>query len=83
MAIACQQLRIALHRRRSLKPLRNSLFVEMDENAFPKLLDRRQPVGASGNGRATNGQLNILDLAIGACRRSLEACEAIEAGDLP
>ena len=42
----------------------------------------RSPAASRRRGKwgATNNQLNILDLAIGACRRRLEAGEAIEAG---
>jgi len=83
MIIACEEFLIALYCRPSMKPLHNRGFVKMDENAFPELFNRRQPVGITGNRRSTNGQVNILDLAIRACRSSLEAREAIEAGDLP
>jgi hypothetical protein len=83
MTIACKEFLVALCCRPSLKPLHNRGFVKMDENPFPELFNRRQPVGITGNRRATNGQVNILDLAIRACRSGLEAREAIKAGDLP
>ena len=77
MTIAGKELLVTLLRGRLLLPTRNRLFVKMDENPFPELLDRRQPVGVAGNRRATNGQLNILNLAICARRSGLEAREAI------
>ena len=83
MAITVQKLLVTLLRGLSLQPACNRLFVKLDENPFTKLLDRRQPVGVTGNRRATNGQLNILDLSISTCRSGLEAREAIKAGDLP
>src|SRR5215470_12242538 len=78
MAIAGKELLVALSGGVPLKPVRDHVFIKMDENPFPELLDCRQPVGVARNRRAANGQLNILDLAIRACRSGFEPREAIK-----
>ena len=54
----------------------------MYENAFSELFDGRQPVCVARNRRTTDSQLDILDFAIRGRRRSLEAGEAVKAGNL-
>ena len=61
------------------KPLPDRGLVEMDEDALPELLDRRQPVGVTRDRRAAYRELDILDLAVRGRRRRLEPREAVEA----
>jgi hypothetical protein len=51
----------------------------MDEDAFSKLFDCRQPVGVTRYWGTANAQLNIFNIAINSRRRRFKSCEPIEA----
>jgi len=51
MAITCQQFLVSLRCVFLLEPLSDRRFVKMDEYAFSKLLDSRQPVSVAGDTR--------------------------------
>ena len=66
-----------------LEPLPDRRFVKMDEYAFSKLLNRRQPVSVTGDRCAANAQLNVFDIAIRPRRRGFKSREPVEARHLP
>jgi hypothetical protein len=66
-----------------LHPLRNGIFFEMDENAFPELLDCGQPIRTLRNRRAAHRERHVLELSICGSRRRLEPGEAVETGHFP
>src|SRR5580704_13265268 len=53
----------------------------MNEYSLAELLDRRQPIRVLGYRRATHGELDVLEVAVGAGGRRLEASKAVEARD--
>lgn len=65
------------------EPLPDRRFVKMDENAFAKLLNRRQPVSVTGDRCAANAQLNVFDIAIRPRGSGFKSREPVEAKHLP
>ena len=82
MAITAKQARLSADDIRLLKPTVHRLFVDVDEEPFSELLDRRQPVGSTRNRRPPNSQLDVFNVAIGAGGRSFKSCKSVETRDL-
>jgi hypothetical protein len=55
--------------RAARKPPPDGDLVEMDEDAFPELLDCRQPIGVTGNRRATHRELHVFEFTVRRRRR--------------
>ena len=65
------------------KPFGNRSGIEVDEDAFPKLFYRGQPIGTTRYWGTANTQLNILNIAISSRRRRFKSRETVEARYLP
>src|SRR6516162_410468 len=77
MPVSDHQLVVATPRCISFEPLVNCGLIKVDENPFAELLDRGEPVRILRKRRAAHREPNILELAVGAGRGSLESREAV------
>ena len=78
MSVSRYEFVVTSPRRIFPEPLCNRGFVKMNKNTLAELLDRREPVRVLRERRATHCELNILQVAVSAGRRGLEARETVE-----
>src|ERR1022692_1343026 len=79
MTIAGQKLLVARFDDQFLQPSSDGSVIKMNEDAFAKLLNCREPIGAVRDRCPMDGEPDVFDIPIGTSRRRLETCKALQA----